>query len=676
MEFVDRETSKLSWKRVCKNHKESFSYLTNTDSVKICTCCGSQFILVKNEREYALIQELNKESPLVVPFAFIAGNKSAAFKKLANHAEEMNLPIKCSYISTEYADQTAKQYKVSGEFQFELAAKQRGKLPCLKGICPYCNHKYDEFAEEKIDRLCEKDYDKLIQRYRSKAQESASEPDVSKLDVKEYLGTLIELYKESYILEKQIKSFLHKKYVCNHAKAKEKGLFIVEMTAKSDDPQEYLDSKRKLQELNEQISNGLSLSEEEKKAAWQAYIETDDTWKIYGTKLRKPTPPHKPELPEKPVAPAPLSFDTSRLIQPEEPVYGVGSFFNKKKIEKQNSQLRQKYEEDLRRYENACEEYEGLQREQVEKEAAYAQACIAYEEEVKHFEDALEQYNVLADRYAQKLQAFELQKQQKEQLASREKEVKAGVYAKALEEKKTGLLKEKEEIQRYLADYAVQQESALSEQAEQLPVVQRSTAAAMFIDGEIKSLAADLFAIYGAIDELNSLNIIYKKYQDFYVLCILYEYFLSGRVTELGGADGAYNLYESELKTNKILNKLDLIDEKLETIISKLDDIKESQVVLYEAMKEADQGIQKLNDSMEKLIGEFSAAQYSPGVLPTADLPAYRSYSTVIGGQHDRIGTKVQKASVIKRGILGGIIAGPAGAVVGALSAIDKNSRR
>ena len=227
MEFVDREKSKMSWKRVCKNNKESFSYLTNTESVKTCTCCGSQFILVKNEREYELIHELNRESPLVVPFAFIAGNKSAAFKKLANHAEEMNLPIKCSYITTEFVDQNAKQYKLSGEFKFELAAKQKGKLPCLKGICPYCNHKYEEFAEEKIDRLCEKDYDKLIQRYKSKAQESAAEPDVSKLDVKEYLGTLIELYKESYILEKQIKIFLHKKYACNHAKAKGKGLIIV-----------------------------------------------------------------------------------------------------------------------------------------------------------------------------------------------------------------------------------------------------------------------------------------------------------------------------------------------------------------------------------------------------------------------------------------------------------------
>lgn len=34
-----------------------------------------------------------------------------------------------------------------------------------------------------------------------------------------------------------------------------------------------------------------------------------------------------------------------------------------------------------------------------------------------------------------------------------------------------------------------------------------------------------------------------------------------------------------------------------------------------------------------------------------------------------------KKASVVKRGILGGIVAGPAGAVVGALSAVDKNNK-
>lgn len=36
---------------------------------------------------------------------------------------------------------------------------------------------------------------------------------------------------------------------------------------------------------------------------------------------------------------------------------------------------------------------------------------------------------------------------------------------------------------------------------------------------------------------------------------------------------------------------------------------------------------------------------------------------------------KSQSASVVGRGILGGVIAGPAGAIIGALSAADKNNR-
>ena len=36
---------------------------------------------------------------------------------------------------------------------------------------------------------------------------------------------------------------------------------------------------------------------------------------------------------------------------------------------------------------------------------------------------------------------------------------------------------------------------------------------------------------------------------------------------------------------------------------------------------------------------------------------------------------KKKEANVIGRGIIGGIVAGPAGAVVGALSAIDKNRK-
>ena len=179
---------------------------------------------------------------------------------------------------------------------------------------------------------------------------------------------------------------------------------------------------------------------------------------------------------------------------------------------------------------------------------------------------------------------------------------------------------------------------------------------------------------------------------------LFYEYFLSERVSELIGPHGAYNLYEKELKTDKILDKLDKIDDKIETIISRLDDFKDSQTVLYKTMKEINTGVGEINKSMNKLLEEIVATPSNKPVgskgtsftvsgsintsstLPSyktsvAHLPAYHRYSSLMSNQHIMIGQTVKKASVIKRGILGGILAGPAGAVVGALSAIQSNKR-
>ena len=61
-------------------------------------------------------------------------------------------------------------------------------------------------------------------------------------------------------------------------------------------------------------------------------------------------------------------------------------------------------------------------------------------------------------------------------------------------------------------------------------------------------------------------------------MCSIYEYFASGRCTELTGADGAYNLYESQLRQDLIINKI-------YTIINQLEAIKQNQYVLYSEIK-------------------------------------------------------------------------------------------
>lgn len=74
-------------------------------------------------------------------------------------------------------------------------------------------------------------------------------------------------------------------------------------------------------------------------------------------------------------------------------------------------------------------------------------------------------------------------------------------------------------------------------------------------------------------------DIIFCKYRNLVAVCSFYEYFISGRCSTLTGHEGAYNIYENEIRLNGIYNRLDLVIEYLE-------DIKTNQHMIYEAIQE------------------------------------------------------------------------------------------
>ncbi len=84
-----------------------------------------------------------------------------------------------------------------------------------------------------------------------------------------------------------------------------------------------------------------------------------------------------------------------------------------------------------------------------------------------------------------------------------------------------------------------------------------------------------------------SQNILFSKYQNFIAVCSLYEYLMSGRCTALEGHEGAYNLFETELRLDRICGKLD-------TVIDHLSDIKDNQAVLYDAIQEGNRASKRL----------------------------------------------------------------------------------
>ncbi|MBE6611417.1 MAG: hypothetical protein E7632_02890 [Ruminococcaceae bacterium] len=82
------------------------------------------------------------------------------------------------------------------------------------------------------------------------------------------------------------------------------------------------------------------------------------------------------------------------------------------------------------------------------------------------------------------------------------------------------------------------------------------------------------------IEKAYAPGIVFKKYRSLVPVAMFCEYLESGRCNGLEGHEGAYNIYESELRANLILDKLDSIAEKL-------DQIQSNQFMLFEAISES-----------------------------------------------------------------------------------------
>lgn len=105
------------------------------------------------------------------------------------------------------------------------------------------------------------------------------------------------------------------------------------------------------------------------------------------------------------------------------------------------------------------------------------------------------------------------------------------------------------------------------------------------------------------MEKYYDLNIVYDKYRGLVPICTIYEYFDAGRCFSLEGHEGAYNLYENELRMNVIIEKLD-------DIISKLDEIKRNQHVLVSELKRSNQKIDEIANSLQSMQDDANLTRY------------------------------------------------------------------
>ena len=111
----------------------------------------------------------------------------------------------------------------------------------------------------------------------------------------------------------------------------------------------------------------------------------------------------------------------------------------------------------------------------------------------------------------------------------------------------------------------------------------------------VSLLDSPIEATKRALEQLYAHDIIFPKYRDLVAMCTMYEYFAAGRCTELTGPNGAYNLYEAELRQNLIINRLD-------TIISNLEQIRQNQYMLYQEMKTTNTILDNISSDVKQIL--------------------------------------------------------------------------
>ena len=112
-------------------------------------------------------------------------------------------------------------------------------------------------------------------------------------------------------------------------------------------------------------------------------------------------------------------------------------------------------------------------------------------------------------------------------------------------------------------------------------------------------------------------NIIFPKYRNLIAITMINEYLESGRCSELEGANGAYNLYEMELRQNIVIGQLS-------NIIGNLEQIRNNQYSLYEELTKSNRLVQDVIYELRDLNN-------------TAKLDAYFSYVTALAETSPKI---------------------------------------
>lgn len=125
------------------------------------------------------------------------------------------------------------------------------------------------------------------------------------------------------------------------------------------------------------------------------------------------------------------------------------------------------------------------------------------------------------------------------------------------------------------------------------------------IDRRLKALDAEYSIAKRQLDETRNIlhkmynkAIIFPKYRNFTAVSSFYEYIDSGRCTRLDGHEGAYNIFENEIRQNIIIQKLD-------EAVRMLKKIEQNQYMLYDAIRETNRVIGNIGQNLDSALNQI-----------------------------------------------------------------------
>lgn len=162
------------------------------------------------------------------------------------------------------------------------------------------------------------------------------------------------------------------------------------------------------------------------------------------------------------------------------------------------------------------------------------------------------------------------------------------------------------------------------------------------LDKEIAETEELLRKTFAARNALYAYNIIFGKYRDVVALSSFYEYLTAGRCTALEGADGAYNIYENEIRLNHVISQLD-------AVITSLEEIKQNQYMMYQELRSINSSLSRLNSTMDKALTAIqgieanttSMNEYMEHISKNSDVIAH---NTAVTAYYSKINAELTNA--------------------------------